>query len=130
MAHQHVDGQAEFGESGQLGVAESAGEAEPTGLPLLSVIFTVIPLDQDAANPFFQLIASGYEQGSVMVTSNQPFGRWGETWWDMVVLPGPPVDSPIPSAVRLAAARFVMGAWRTGTFSRFVSDGYGFRFDR
>ncbi|MFJ4674272.1 ATP-binding protein, partial [Kitasatospora purpeofusca] len=31
--------------------------------------------DQDAANLFFQLIASRYEQGSVMVTSNLPFGK-------------------------------------------------------
>jgi DNA replication protein DnaC len=44
-----------------------------------------IPFDQDAANLFFQLIASRYEQGSIMVTSNLPFGRWGETFADDVV---------------------------------------------
>lgn len=44
-----------------------------------------IPFDQDAANLFFQLIASRYEIGSVMVTSNLPFGRWGETFSDDVV---------------------------------------------
>lgn len=44
-----------------------------------------IPFDQDAANLFFQLIASRYEQGSVLVTSNLPFGRWGETFADDVV---------------------------------------------
>ena len=44
-----------------------------------------IPLDQDAANLFFQLVASRYEQGSIMVTSNLPFGRWGETFSDDVV---------------------------------------------
>ncbi|GAA5153108.1 ATP-binding protein [Amycolatopsis dongchuanensis] len=44
-----------------------------------------IPFDQDAAKLFFQLIASRYEQGSVMVTSNLPFGRWGETFSDDVV---------------------------------------------
>lgn len=33
-----------------------------------------IPFGQDAANLFFQLIASRYEQGSVMVTSNCPSG--------------------------------------------------------
>ncbi|HEY3872173.1 MAG TPA: ATP-binding protein [Actinocrinis sp.] len=44
-----------------------------------------IPFDQDAANLFFQLIASRYEVGSVMVTSNLPFGRWGETFSDDVV---------------------------------------------
>jgi DNA replication protein DnaC len=44
-----------------------------------------IPFDQDAANLFFQLIASHYEQASIMVTSNLPFGRWGETFADDIV---------------------------------------------
>jgi DNA replication protein DnaC len=44
-----------------------------------------IPFDHDAANLFFQLIASRYEIGSIMVTSNLPFGRWGETFSDDVV---------------------------------------------
>ncbi|WP_410625614.1 ATP-binding protein [Amycolatopsis sp. cmx-8-4] len=30
-------------------------------------------------------MASRYEQGSIMVTSNLPFGRWGETFSDDVV---------------------------------------------
>ena len=41
--------------------------------------------DTDAANLFFQLVASRYEQASVMVTSNLPFGRWGEVFGDEVV---------------------------------------------
>lgn len=44
-----------------------------------------IPFDTDAANLFFQLVASRYEQGSIIVTSNLPFGRWGETFSDDVV---------------------------------------------
>jgi DNA replication protein DnaC len=44
-----------------------------------------LPFDSDAANLFFQLIASRYEQGSVLVTSNMPFGRWGETFGDDIV---------------------------------------------
>ncbi|WP_305144221.1 ATP-binding protein [Streptomyces sp. LUP47B] len=44
-----------------------------------------LPFDQDAANLFFRLIASRYEHGSVMVTSNLPVGRWGETFSDDVV---------------------------------------------
>ena len=44
-----------------------------------------IPFDHDAANLFFQLVASRYEQASVMVTSNLPFGRWGEVFGDEVV---------------------------------------------
>jgi hypothetical protein len=39
----------------------------------------------DAANLFFQLIASRYEHGSVMVTSNLPFDRCGKTFSDDVV---------------------------------------------
>lgn len=44
-----------------------------------------IPFDTDAANLFFQLIATRYEQGSIIVTSNLPFGRWGEAFSDDVV---------------------------------------------
>lgn len=44
-----------------------------------------LPFDADAANLFFQLVASRYEQGSVLVTSNLPFGRWGETFADDVI---------------------------------------------
>ncbi len=35
-----------------------------------------IPFDHDTANLFFQLVASRYEQGSVMGAGNLPFGRW------------------------------------------------------
>jgi len=44
-----------------------------------------IPLEAEAANLFFQLISSRYEQASVIVTSNKPFGRWGEVFGDAVV---------------------------------------------
>ena len=44
-----------------------------------------IPFDADAANLFFQLISSRYEQGSVLATSNMPFSRWGEIFGDDVV---------------------------------------------
>lgn len=44
-----------------------------------------IPFDQDAASLLFQVVASRYEQGSIVVTSNLPFGRWGETFSDDVV---------------------------------------------
>ena len=39
IALQDVDGQAELGELGQLGVPEPVGVAEPDRLPLLSVIW-------------------------------------------------------------------------------------------
>lgn len=44
-----------------------------------------LPFDAAAAALFFQLIASRHESGSVIVTSNLPFGRWGETLGDDVV---------------------------------------------
>lgn len=44
-----------------------------------------LPFDADAANLFFQLVASRYEQGSILVTSNMPFGRWGEIFSDDIV---------------------------------------------
>jgi DNA replication protein DnaC len=44
-----------------------------------------IPFDHDAANLFFQLVAARYEEGSIILTSNLPFGRWGETFGDDTV---------------------------------------------
>ena len=44
-----------------------------------------LPFDAASASLFFQLIASRYETGSVIVTSNLVFSRWGETLGDDVV---------------------------------------------
>jgi DNA replication protein DnaC len=44
-----------------------------------------IPFEAEAANLFFQLVSSRYEQASLIVTSNKPFGRWGEVFGDDVV---------------------------------------------
>ena len=44
-----------------------------------------IPFDAEAANLFFQLVSSRYERASLIVTSNKPFGRWGEVFGDEVV---------------------------------------------
>ncbi|KWW98196.1 transposase [Carbonactinospora thermoautotrophica] len=44
-----------------------------------------IPFEPDAANLFFQLISARYERASVIVTSNKPFGRWGEVFGDDTV---------------------------------------------
>lgn len=37
-----------------------------------------MPIDMDAANLFFQLIAKRYEKNSTIVTTNMPFSKWGE----------------------------------------------------
>ena len=61
----------------------SAGSA---AYPLLVVDEVgYIPFEAEAANLFFQLISSRYERASVIVTSNKPFGRWGEVFGDPVV---------------------------------------------
>ena len=44
-----------------------------------------IPFEPEAANLFFQLVSSCYERASLIVTSNKPFGRWGEVFGDGVV---------------------------------------------
>jgi DNA replication protein DnaC len=44
-----------------------------------------LPFDADQANLFFQLVATRYEQGSIILTSNLPFARWGETFGDQII---------------------------------------------
>jgi DNA replication protein DnaC len=44
-----------------------------------------IPFEPEAANLFFQLVSARYERASLLVTSNKPFGRWGEVFGDDVV---------------------------------------------
>jgi DNA replication protein DnaC len=44
-----------------------------------------IPFEPEAANLFFQMISARYERASVIVTSNKPFGRWGEVFGDDTV---------------------------------------------
>ena len=75
----------------RLAEAHHAGrlQAELTRLgryPLL-VIDEVgyIPFEPEAANLFLQLVSARYERASLIVTSNKPFGRWGETFGDDVV---------------------------------------------
>src|SRR5215218_7636850 len=75
----------------RLGDAHAQGRlhAELTRLgrvPLLIVDEVgYIPLDGEAANPFFQLVSARYERASLIVTSNKPFGRWGEVFGDATV---------------------------------------------
>ncbi len=55
-------------------------------LPLL-IIDEVgyIPFEAEVATLFFQLISVRYERYSVSVTSNKPFGRWGEVFGNATV---------------------------------------------
>lgn len=38
-----------------------------------------LPMNREQANLFFQVIAARYEKGSLIVTSNLPFGQWDAT---------------------------------------------------
>lgn len=44
-----------------------------------------LPVDKQGANLFFQLIAKRYEKGSTIITTNQPFSRWGEVFADTTI---------------------------------------------
>jgi hypothetical protein len=44
-----------------------------------------IPFEAEAANVFFQVVSARYERASLIVSSNKPFGRWGEVFGDDVV---------------------------------------------
>lgn len=75
----------------RLHEAHRAGTLQPElvrlgRIPLL-IIDEVgyIPFEAEAANLFFQLVSSRYERASLIVTSNMPFGRWGEVFGDEVV---------------------------------------------
>ena len=75
----------------RLADAHSAGrlqdELKRLGRYPLLVIDEVgyIPFEPEAATLFFQLVSSRYERASLIVTSNKPFGRWGEVFGDEVV---------------------------------------------
>jgi DNA replication protein DnaC len=56
---------------------------KPVRYPLIVVDEVgYIPFEAEAANLFFQLVSSRYERASLIVTSNKPFGRWGEVFGD------------------------------------------------
>ena len=44
-----------------------------------------IPVDRHGANLFFQLVCRRYEKGSLILTSNQRFGDWGEIFGDAII---------------------------------------------
>ena len=75
----------------RLADAHSAGRLQPELVRLgrypLIVVDEVgyIPFEPEAANLFFQLVSFRYERASLIVTSNKPFGRWGEVFGDDVV---------------------------------------------
>jgi DNA replication protein DnaC len=55
--------------------------------PMLLVVDELgyLPLEQNAAHLFFQLVSRRYERGSLLLTSNRSVGEWGEVFGDPVV---------------------------------------------
>ncbi|GAB3280351.1 ATP-binding protein [Actinocorallia lasiicapitis] len=75
----------------RLAAAHAAGKLQDELVKLSRVPVLIvdevgyIPFEPEAANLFFQLVSSRYERASLIVTSNKPFGRWGEVFGDDVV---------------------------------------------
>jgi DNA replication protein DnaC len=75
----------------RLGEAHHAGKLQDELIKLGRVPLLIvdevgyIPFEAEAANLFFQLVSARYERASLIVTSNKPFGRWGEVFGDDVV---------------------------------------------
>ena len=44
-----------------------------------------LPIDKLGANLFFQLITKRYEHSSTIITTNQPFSKWGDVFSDTVL---------------------------------------------
>lgn len=44
-----------------------------------------LPFERRAAHLMFQLVNRRYEKGSLMITSNQPVGAWGEVFGDTIL---------------------------------------------
>jgi DNA replication protein DnaC len=44
-----------------------------------------LPIDRQGANLFFQLVSRRYERGSIIISSNQSLGAWGEVFGDTVI---------------------------------------------
>ena len=44
-----------------------------------------LPIDKQGANMLFQLINKRYEKSTTIITTNQPFAKWGEVFGDSVL---------------------------------------------
>jgi DNA replication protein DnaC len=44
-----------------------------------------MPIDNQRGNLFFQLVSRRYEKGSIILSTNKPFDRWGEMFGDDVI---------------------------------------------
>ena len=76
---------------GQLMRAEGEGRLEERLLhfskPKLLIVDELgyLPFERRVAHLMFQLVNRRYERGSLMITSNQPVGAWGEVFGDTIL---------------------------------------------
>jgi DNA replication protein DnaC len=76
---------ARLGDAQRQGrLAEELGRLERIALLIVDEV-GYIPFDPEAANLMFSLVSSRYERASLIVTSNKPFGSWGEIFGDEIV---------------------------------------------
>jgi len=74
-----------------LGKALAEGKLEDRlkllSQPQLLIIDEIgyLPIDRQEANLFFQLVSRRYERGSIIITSNQSLGAWGEVFGDQII---------------------------------------------
>ena len=52
---------------------------------MVNLLKRYLPLDKDASNLLFQLVAKRYEKKSTIITTNKPFNEWGEIFGDSVL---------------------------------------------
>ena len=83
----------------QLGAAQRQGRLKEyfnrTVMgPSLLIIDEIgyLPFGRDEANLFFQVVAKRYEKGSMILSSNLPFGQWASTFADDATLTAAMLD--------------------------------------
>ncbi len=83
----------------QLGMAQRQGKLKSymqraVIAPKLLIIDEIgyLPFGREEANLFFNVIAKRYEKGSIILTSNLPFGQWPSTFSDDATLTAAMLD--------------------------------------
>ena len=82
----NIEGYNTWLKSSELNKSDSLGESEQ--LPYIVLIIDELgymPLTEEDANLFFQLISRKYENSSIIITTNQRFKDWGKVFQDDVI---------------------------------------------
>ena len=68
----------------EVGASGKTGAVHRYDLLILDDI-TYVSKDQAETSVLFELIAARYEQRSILITANQPFGEWGRIFPDQAM---------------------------------------------